>query len=88
MEENQKVQSYSQHLIALQLQVSSSSFPEPSARFIIEMQIQRTCLVAKSVCVEKTKVKEMESKENTPLVQDLYYSSSLTGTLLSCSPWN
>ena len=41
LEENQKVQSYSQHLIALQFQVSSNSFPEPSARFIIEMQIQR-----------------------------------------------
>ena len=37
----------------------------------------KTWLVAKSVCLEKTKVKEMESKENTFLVQDLYSSSSL-----------
>lgn len=50
----------------------------------------KTCLVAKSVCVEKTKVKEMESKENTSLVQDLYSSSSLISAIilyfLSLSP--
>ena len=50
----------------------------------------KTCLVAKSVCVEKTKLKEMESKENTSLVQDLYSSSSLISAIilyfLSLSP--
>ena len=50
----------------------------------------KTCLVVKSVCVEKTKLKEMESKENTSLVQDLYSSSSLISAIilyfLSLSP--